>query len=129
MQKKDTLYYLLTVKEVIRETADAITIHFNQPDENKLSYKPGQYLTLITQVNGEKVRRAYSLSSSPLTDSLPAVTVKRVDSGKMSRHLVENIKAGDVIEVMEPMGIFTSELKADNYRHVIYLEAEVGLHL
>ena len=76
-------YFDLKVKEVIPETRDAITIVFEQPVK-KITYKPGQFLTLIASVGGKEVRRAYSLCSSPFTDEDLAVTVKRVENGQMS---------------------------------------------
>jgi ring-1,2-phenylacetyl-CoA epoxidase subunit PaaE len=57
-------YYDLKVKNIIQETKDAISIVFEQP-ANKISYKSGQFLTLIAPVAGKEVRRAYSLNSSP----------------------------------------------------------------
>ena len=54
-------YYELTVKEIVEETKDAISIVFNHPAEGKIQYKSGQFLTLIAPVQGKDVRRAYSL--------------------------------------------------------------------
>ena len=76
-------YLELTVRSVIKETADAITIIF-EPPEGGLPYKAGQFLTLILPVDGEEVRRSYSLCTSPAVDPYPSVTVKRVASGKVS---------------------------------------------
>ncbi len=60
-------YYDLKVREIVQETKDAITIVFDQP-ATKLSYKPGQFLTLIVSIGGKEVRRSYSLCSSPHLD-------------------------------------------------------------
>lgn len=119
-------YHSLTVKEVVRETADAISIVFAQP-ESKLDYKSGQFLTLIASINNKSVRRAYSLSSSPFTDDDLVVTIKRVEGGLMSNFLNDNIKKGDVIDVMEPMGHFTSEYKESNKRHLIMFGGGSGI--
>ena len=67
-------YYDLTVKNVIQETNDAVSVAFVQP-EPKISYKAGQFLTLIVPMQGKDVRRAYSLCSSPFTDTDLVVTV------------------------------------------------------
>ena len=119
-------YHALTVVEVVKETADAISIVFAQP-EPKLAYKSGQFLTLIMDINGKSVRRAYSLSSSPFTDDTLAVTIKRVDGGLMSNYLNDNAKAGDIIDVMEPMGHFTTEYSATNKRHLVMFGGGSGI--
>ena len=62
-------YHDLTVKEIIAETKDAISIAFQQPATGNIAYKSGQFLTLITTVQGKEVRRAYSLCSSPFVDT------------------------------------------------------------
>src|SRR5690606_7717032 len=80
-------YYELNVKDIIQETKDAISIVFENPADSKILYKSGQFLTLITNVNGKEVRRAYSLCSSPFIDEDLVVTVKRVDGGLMSNWL------------------------------------------
>ncbi|MEQ9415700.1 MAG: FAD-binding oxidoreductase, partial [Cyclobacteriaceae bacterium] len=74
-------YHELTVKDIIEETKDAITIVFDHPADEKITYRSGQFLTLIVPVGGKEVRRAYSLCSSPFVDDTLAVTVKRVDNG------------------------------------------------
>ncbi len=104
-------YFHLTVKEVVRETEDTVTIHFWHPPHATIPYKAGQFLTLIVTVEGKKLRRAYSMSSSPTKDASIAVTVKRLPNGQVSNYLNDHVKAGDVIEVMEPMGHFVYEPK------------------
>src|SRR6187401_511029 len=96
-------YYDLKVKNIVQETKDAISIVFEQP-ANKITYKAGQFLTLIATTNGKEVRRAYSLSSSPFTDADLVVTVKRVEKGLMSNWLPDNLKAGSTLKVMAPTG-------------------------
>jgi ring-1,2-phenylacetyl-CoA epoxidase subunit PaaE len=119
-------YFDLKVKDIIHETRDAITIVFEQP-ERKIQYKSGQFLTLIVPVNGKDVRRAYSLCSSPFTDNDLAVTIKRVDNGLMSNWLPDTLKTGDRVKVMEPMGQFTTEFRADNKRHLIMFAGGSGI--
>jgi ring-1,2-phenylacetyl-CoA epoxidase subunit PaaE len=119
-------YSELKVKEVIRETEDAITIVLEQPGE-KLPYKSGQFLTLIIPIEGEKHRRSYSLSSSPVIDEHLAVTVKMVAGGKISTHLVKNLRQGDSIEVMHPMGNFTTDYNYQNKRNVVLIGAGSGI--
>ncbi|WKN32262.1 ferredoxin--NADP reductase [Porifericola rhodea] len=119
-------YHQLRVREIIRETADAISIVFDQGEE-RLQYKPGQFLTLIIPIDGEKVRRSYSLSTCPFLDKYPAVTIKRVASGKVSNFLNDQLKPGDTLEVMEPMGMFTTPLIGTEQRHLIMFGGGSGI--
>ncbi len=119
-------YYELTVKEIIRETGDTISVVFEQPS-NPILYKSGQFLTLIAPVNGKEIRRSYSLCTSPFTDSDLAVTVKRVDGGLLSNWLGDNLAVGATVRVMEPMGQFTTEFAADRKRHLIMFAGGSGI--
>jgi ring-1,2-phenylacetyl-CoA epoxidase subunit PaaE len=120
-------FYKLKVKEIVRETADAITIYFNQPSEKKIEYKPGQFLTFQFTSDGEKIRRAYSLCTSPYIDSDFGVTVKRVQGGKVSTYLNQSLKVGDVIDVMEPLGNFTTTFNSSNQRNLIFFGGGSGI--
>ncbi|HEY9007810.1 ferredoxin--NADP reductase [Ohtaekwangia sp.] len=120
-------YYDLKVKDIVNETKDAVTIVFEHPTGKKIQYKSGQFLTLITSVQGKEVRRAYSLCSSPFTDDDLAVTVKRVDQGLMSNWLPDNLKPGQTLKVMEPMGQFTTEFDAKRKRHLILFAGGSGI--
>ena len=119
-------YFDLTVKDIVHETKEAITIVFEQPAK-KINYKSGQFLTLIVPMSGKDVRRAYSLCSSPFVDQDLAVTVKRVDNGLMSNWLPENLKVGAKVKIMEPMGQFTTEFKKENKRHLIMFAGGSGI--
>lgn len=119
-------YRVLVVKDVVRETSDAVSLVFEQPAP-PIQYQSGQFLTLILEINGKEVRRAYSLSSSPVTDSFPAVTVKRVTNGLVSGYIVEKIKAGDRIKIMEPAGQFTVDFAAKASRHLVLFAGGSGI--
>lgn len=119
-------YFDLKVKNIVQETKDAITIVFEQPAK-AISYKSGQFLTLIVSIQGKEVRRAYSLCSSPFIDADLAVTVKRVDQGLMSNWLPDNLQAGQTLKVMEPMGQFTTEFKKENKRHLVMFAGGSGI--
>ncbi len=82
-------FFPLTVKKLVRETADATTLYFEIPENLKdtFVYTAGQYLTFEVELAGEKVRRSYSLCTYAGVDAMPAVTVKKVDGGKMSNYL------------------------------------------
>jgi len=120
-------HYHLKVKEVIQETPEAVTISFWHPLSEMIKYEAGQFLTLLLTINGEKVRRSYSMSSSPHTDTAPAVTVKRVPGGLVSNWLIDNIKVDDFIEVLEPIGHFIVKPDARNARTVVLIGAGSGV--
>lgn len=120
-------YYDLTVKRIVNETKDAVSIWFEQPATKKITYKSGQFLTLIIPINGKEVRRAYSLCSSSFTDEELAVAVKRVDNGLMSNWLPDNLKQGQTVKVMEPMGQFTTEFAPANKRHIVMFAGGSGI--
>ncbi len=110
-------FYDLKVKDVINETAAAESISFSIPagQEELFQYEAGQYLTLRFDIDGKDVRRAYSMSSSPLDDTT-TVTVKRVKGGLVSNHINDNLKAGMTVKVMPPQGKFTTNFSAEQQR-------------
>ena len=110
-------YFHLTVKEIIEETDETKTISFWQPIHQAVTYKAGQFITIIIEINGKKERRSYSMSSSPREASL-SITVKRVANGLVSNYLCDHLKVGDAVEVMEPMGHFCVEPDAENARNI-----------
>ncbi|MEU6583020.1 ferredoxin--NADP reductase [Nocardia sp. NPDC046763] len=99
----------LKVREVISETADAVSLIFDIPTDltRRFAYAPGQYLTLrVPSERTGSVARCYSLSSSPHCDDRPTVTVKRTPGGYGSNWLCDNVSAGDILTVLEPAGNF-----------------------
>ncbi|MFQ6329765.1 2Fe-2S iron-sulfur cluster-binding protein [Nocardia sp. CWNU-33] len=101
---------VLRVAAVITETVDTCSLVFDVPEESRerFSYQPGQFLTLrIPSDLTGSVARCYSLASSPYTDDLPKVTIKRTVGGYGSNWVCDNVKAGDQIEVLPPSGVFT----------------------
>ncbi len=119
--------YQLKVKEVVKETTDAISIHFKQPFFKKISYLPGQYLTLLVTIDGKQHNRCYSICTSPHIDSTLAVTVKRVENGLVSNFLNDTVKSGSKLEVMGPDGRFTIESDIDNNRHIVLIGGGSGI--
>ena len=117
----------MKVVEITHETADAVTIHLEHPGQKTISYLPGQFLTLILPFNGTKIRRAYSLSSSPHDFPRLSVTVKRIAKGEVSNYLCSVLKAGDILEVMEPMGHFTLQPDPARNRQVFLFGAGSGI--
>jgi len=100
-------FHHLTIRDLRRETADAISISFELPPAIKADYAfaPGQYLTLRTMLDGEEVRRSYSICSGP-DDGEIRIAVKKVDGGAFSSWALEQLRSGDAIDVMTPTGRF-----------------------
>jgi ring-1,2-phenylacetyl-CoA epoxidase subunit PaaE len=119
-------YHTLKIADITRETSDAVTLHFEQPQNQTINYKPGQFLTLIIPFEGKKERRSYSLSSTPHENTL-SVTIKRVPGGKVSNYLLDNAAVGQEIEIMEPLGNFCITCDAAETRNVILLGAGSGI--
>ncbi len=117
--------YQLKVKEVIRETPDAITIKFDNSRDN-ITYHSGQFITLNLTIDGKKIKRSYSLSSSVHTDNDLSVCVKTVANGLASNYLDKNLKSGDIIEIDEPMG-HIKVIPQSKPRHIILFAAGSGI--
>ena len=124
-----TGFFPLKINKVNRETKDAVSIYFDIPEhlQSQFKYLPGQYLNFSVIINGEEVRRAYSLCTSPYTDVVPGIAVKAVEGGKMSTYLNTEVKQGDVIEVMPPLGKFTANIDAANSKHYVLIGGGSGI--
>lgn len=120
-------YLELKVKEVTKETADAATITFENPNGQPIPYKAGQFLTFLIQINGQEHRRSYSLCSAPGIDDSLAVAVKKVTGGKVSNHLVEGAQVGDKFKVMYPMGNFTPDFDSKRKRNLVLIGGGSGI--
>jgi ring-1,2-phenylacetyl-CoA epoxidase subunit PaaE len=122
-----TRFHPLTVADIRRETKDSVSIALAVPDALKaaFAFAPGQYLTLRARVDGEEIRRSYSICSAPEDGEL-RIGVKRVRGGAFSRLANENLKPGDVIEAMPPEGRFTPAPAAAG-RHVLLIAAGSGI--
>jgi ring-1,2-phenylacetyl-CoA epoxidase subunit PaaE len=103
-------FYKLTIKDIKRETKEAISVVFNVPLEFKDFYKftAGQYLNLKLTLDGQEIRRAYSICSSPQNDEL-RIAIKGLKNGVFSQFANCNLKVGDLLEVGTPEGTFTFE--------------------
>ena len=101
-------YHALRVRAVVDETHDTKSLVFEVPPAlaDAFAYQPGQFLTLRLGIDGRHVPRCYSMSSAPGVDDAPRVTVKRVREGRGSNWVCDHVKAGDVIELLPPSGMF-----------------------
>src|SRR5476649_2601809 len=104
-------FYSLKVKDVRPETADCVSVSMEVPAEltELFRFAPGQYLTFRRHFNNAEVRRSYSICVSPNEGEL-RVAIKRVEEGKFSSFAHSELKAGDVLDVMPPMGKFTPKI-------------------
>jgi len=102
-------FHELKVTGIERQTPEAVAVAFEVPDELKetFAFRPGQYLTLATEIDGQEARRSYSICSAP-GDAFLKVGVKRVADGRFSSFVNETLSVGDTIRVMPPEGRFTS---------------------
>ncbi|MDT0620525.1 ferredoxin--NADP reductase [Croceitalea vernalis] len=103
-------FHSLTVSSVERLTPSSVALSFNITEDLKdtFSFSAGQYITLKQTINGEEIRRAYSISSAPSSGKL-TVGIKKVPNGIFSTYANESITSGDTIEVMPPDGRFIFE--------------------
>lgn len=107
------------------ETEDAVSICFDIPSEltEAYRYEAGQYLTIKAFLNDEELRRSYSICKAP-TEGKVCVVVKKVEDGRFSNWAISNLKAGDELEVMTPMGHFMH--KAENTAKKSYVLFAAG---
>ena len=108
MELHDHEYHALVVAAVIGETPDTRSFVLDIPSEltSAFAYAAGQFCTFRATIDGESVVRCYSMSSSPDTGDPFTTTVKRVDGGRMSNWMIDELEAGDRIEVLRPTGLF-----------------------
>jgi ring-1,2-phenylacetyl-CoA epoxidase subunit PaaE len=127
--KKMAKFHLLKVSDVRRETADAVSVAFEVPAHLQPEYifKHGQYITLKLTINGEELRRSYSVCTSPYSENELRVAVKEVKDGRASTYINRQLKAGDMIEVMTPMGNFTSPLSGAAKKHYVLFAGGSGI--
>jgi ring-1,2-phenylacetyl-CoA epoxidase subunit PaaE len=121
-------FHLLRVKKVVKETEDCVSIELDVPAElqDMFRFKQGQNLTIKKMVNGEELRRNYSICSSPFDNRL-RVAVKKVEGGVFSTWANEELKAGDVLDVMPPSGKFYTELHPAQQKNYVAFTAGSGI--
>ena len=117
------VFHPVPVASVDRLTHDSVLIRFDVPQDlrDQFSFEPGQHVTVRTDLGGEGVRRNYSICSSATSDTL-AIAVKHIPGGAFSTFAMEQLRAGDTLEVMTPTGSFgttLSPLATKNYVAVV----------
>ncbi|MGN6754288.1 MAG: 1,2-phenylacetyl-CoA epoxidase subunit PaaE [Intrasporangium sp.] len=125
-------FHELEVADVERLTEDAVAVTFLVPDELADDYRflPGQHLTLRAEIDGEDVRQSYSICQSrnaPGRSGTRRVAVARVPEGRMSNWINDDLRAGDRLEVMTPLGSFTCATRPGAIRHHVAIAAGSGI--
>lgn len=123
-----TKFHELSVATVTPETRDAIVVTFDVPPEHQdaFRYEAGQHLTFKVQIDGEELRRSYSICSAAFENKL-RVAIKRIDDGVFSSWASQNLKPGLRLDVMEPAGHFNVPLKPDEARHHVAFASGSGI--
>lgn len=115
----------LRLEKTEPETADTSTFYLSNVTGEKVSYKAGQFITLVFDHHHEEIRRSYSLSSSP-DEELLAITIKRIPNGEISRFMFSKIKPGDILNAVEPAGRFVIS-HSEETKDIIIFAAGSGI--
>ena len=121
-------FHKLRIKDIYKETKDCSVIDFEIPDElkNEFLFRQGQHLTLKNIIDGEDIRRSYSLCSGP-TEGSWKVAVKQIFEGKFSTFVNSILKKGDILEVMAPVGEFGVEIEPESAKDYVAFVAGSGI--
>ena len=121
-------FHPLVIKEIRRETPDCVSLLFEVPETLAADFRftQGQNLTLRTRIGGQDIRRSYSICSAPFENQL-RVAIKKVHGGVFSVFANEQLKPGDLLEVMPPVGKFFVPLEPERGRHYLAIAAGSGI--
>ncbi len=121
-------FYPLKVADIRRETRDSVvlTLQPSADATDEFEFVQGQYLTFRHKFDGEELRRSYSVCSG-ISDGTLRVGIKKVDGGWFSSFANDDLKVGDTLEAMTPMGNFHSSLKPDEARHYLGFAGGSGI--
>ncbi|MFD0917380.1 2Fe-2S iron-sulfur cluster-binding protein [Pseudahrensia aquimaris] len=119
-------FHTLTVTDIQPTTRDAVVVTLQPENGADFSFTQGQYLTFRKEFDGEELRRSYSICSGTHDGAL-RVGIKRVDGGAFSTWANENLKVGERLEAMPPMGNFHAPLQPEAARHYLMIAAGSGI--
>lgn len=119
-------FHSLTVTDIQKTIRDAVVVTLTPDDPEAFNYTQGQYLTFRRDFDGQELRRSYSICSG-LDDGKLQVGIKRVDGGAFSTWANEDLKPGDTVEAMSPMGNFFVSLAPDQDRHYLGFAGGSGI--
>lgn len=120
-----TDFYSLKVARADKETDDSLVVQLNIPDDlqDEFHFHPGQHLTIKANIDGEELRRCYSICSAPSEPSLQ-IGIKAIPEGRFSNFALNELKMGDELNVMPPQGKFGFIPRKEQNKH--YLGIAVG---
>ncbi|MBT7896939.1 MAG: 2Fe-2S iron-sulfur cluster binding domain-containing protein [Flavobacteriales bacterium] len=120
-------FYSVPVQSITHLTDDSVCIKFDLKscDPRKFKFKSGQYITISHNINGEEIRRSYSISSSP--ENGIEIGVKLVENGRMSTFLTKELNIGDLLKIMPPTGDFSLEVDTSNFKKYVGICSGSGI--
>jgi len=121
----NTIQFQVTATK--QETALSKTFFLQPLHQQKIQYRAGQFLTFIFNQNGNEIRRSYSLSSSPDVDETISITVKQEPNGLISRWMLQQLQAGDILEALQPSGMFFLATQTAIPRDIFLIAAGSGI--
>ncbi len=121
-------FHHLSIKDIRKETEECVSIAFELPSEiaKDFQFIPGQNITVRKSFDGEEIRRSYSICSSPFENEL-RVAVKKVRGGTFSTFANEQLKKGDVLDVLPPTGTFYTRIAAEQNKNYVFIAAGSGI--
>ncbi|MGZ8273997.1 MAG: 1,2-phenylacetyl-CoA epoxidase subunit PaaE [Burkholderiaceae bacterium] len=121
-------FHQLRVAEVRRETPECVSLKFDLPAElaDEYRFTQGQHLALRTTLDGEELRRSYSVCAG-CDDGELRVAVKKVPGGRFSVWANDMLKSGDAVDVMTPEGRFFTPLSPEHDKHYVAFVAGSGI--
>ena len=121
-------FHSIKIQDIYKETKDCSVVTFDIPDDLKTNFKynQGQYLTLKAIIDDQEVRRSYSLCSSPIENKWQ-VAIKKINGGIFSTFVNDNLKTGDLIDVMPPNGKFFTPINTKKAKNYIFFAAGSGI--
>jgi len=121
-------FHPLKIKNIKKETEDCVSISFDIPEPliAEFQYKEGQNITIKKNINGQEIRRSYSICSAPHENEL-RIAVKKIEGGLFSRYASHDLKVGDEVEVLPPTGKFNAKVTADTKGNYLALASGSGI--
>jgi ring-1,2-phenylacetyl-CoA epoxidase subunit PaaE len=122
-----SFYLNFRITDIDRSTSKAAKVTFVETDQREISFYPGQFITFLFDIEGETVRRSYSICTAPSELPNIGIAIKEMDDGVVSKYLVQNLKEGDVVKAFPPMGNFTIYPGKLNERKMIMFAGGSGI--
>ncbi|MCP9753037.1 1,2-phenylacetyl-CoA epoxidase subunit PaaE [Ferruginibacter sp. HRS2-29] len=121
-------FHPLKIRQIRRETPDCVSVSFEVPEnlQEQFLYREGQNITIRKSINGEELRRSYSICTAPHENELK-VAIKKVDGGLFSSFANENLEAGDTLEIMPPSGKFNAKSAVTDKGNYLAIAAGSGI--